>query len=1055
MSNTAGKCTCGLFWARLGDVPDHSERKLATVLFADLVDSTAAAGEQDPERTRARLERFYDAMSAEIEAAGGTVEKFAGDAVMAAFGAPEALEDHAERALHTALAMQRRLEAVFAGELSLRIGVNTGEVVAGRPREGSSFVSGDAVNVAARLEQAAEPGEILAGERTVSAVRGAFEFGEPRTAEAKGKADGVACRPLVRALSLMRTRGVGGLARAFVGREEQLDLLQTAYHRAVQGSHPVLVTILGDPGVGKTRLVRELWEQLAAEDPEPLRRTGRCLAYGQGITYWPLGEVLKEHLGILESDSPDTVRGRLDTREILGLTLGLDVVGDLHPLAARDRLHAAWISLLSELTAERPLVMLIEDVHWAEQPLLDLIEQLGRDVAGPLVLLATARPDFEAGRTRWSGRVDTETIWLEPLPADAAGTLVDSLLTTELPQAVRELIVERAEGNPFFVEEVLESLIDAGLLELEDGVWRANDLPPGFEIPDSVQAVLAARIDLLAEGEKAALQAAAVIGRVFWTGPVYELVGHLSPDLHLLETRDFVRQRSGSSLAGEVEYAFKHTLTREVAYGSLTKARRAQLHTQFADWLERLGEGRDEHAPLLAHHYAEAVKPEDVDVAWPDGGTELERVQAKAVQWLRRAADVAISRYEIDDGIALLERAVALEPVRAEQALIWRRIGGAYALKFDSDAFVHAMQRSVELTDDERERAETYADLAFQTASRSGMFQTQPARELSKEWSALAIAGAPAGSSAHVRALVSQGLWGDNEIALEANTLAERLGDPELRSYAWDARGSAEFRKGEFEAARNSEMRRFDFRGDLTDPDHIHDMYISAIPPTVAVGRIQEARRLAAENDELVARLTPHHRVHGIACIMEVEELAGNWERISELQARIEQTVAENRHTPCVRNARSLLVCSAAAEILGDPNRSRELEAGADELRARDLGMAFGGPGLRLALARQDFATLEELLAGKDWYSRQTWFLLPGAAARLDALAVLGDEAAIDAEGLPAGDGYLLPFRLRALGLAGNDDRLIAQADARFRALHLDWHAAQTEALARLRAAFG
>ena len=471
-----------------------------------------------------------------------------------------------------------------------------------------------------------------------------------------------------------------------------------------------------------------------------------------------------------------------------------------------------------------------------------------------------------------------------------------------------------------------------------------------------------------------------MIGRVFWTGPVYELVGNLSPDLHLLETRDFIRQRSGSSLAGEVEYAFKHTLTREVAYGSLTKARRAQLHTQFADWLERLGEGRDEHAPLLAHHYAEAVKPEDVDVAWPDGGPELERVQAKAVQWLGRAADVAISRYEIDDGIVLLERAAALEPVRLQQALIWRRIGGAYALKFDSDAFVEAMQRSLELTDDERERAETYAELAFQTVSRSGMFQTQPARELSEKWSELAIAGAPAGSSAHVRALVAQGLWGDNEIALEASTLAEQLGDPELRSYAWDARSSAEFRKGEFEAARNSAMRRFDFLGDLTDPDHIHDMYISAIPSTVAVGRIQEARRLAAENDELVARLTPHHRVHGVACVMEVEELAGNWERIRELEPRIEQTVAENRATPCVRNARSLLVCSAAAEILGDPNRSRDLEAGADELQASGPGMAFGGPRLRLALARQDFATLEELLAGKDWYSRQTWFLLPGAA---------------------------------------------------------------------------
>ena len=1042
----------GQTWA----VPDHSERKLATVLFADLVDSTAAAGDQDPERTRARLERFYDAMSTEIEGAGGTVEKFAGDAVMAAFGAPEALEDHAERALHTALAMQRRLAAAFGGELSLRIGVNTGEVVAGRPREGSSFVSGDAVNIAARLEQAAEPGEILAGERTVSAVRGAFEFGESKTVEAKGKAGGVACRPLVRSLSLMRTRGVGGLARAFVGRDEQLGLLEAAYHRAVERSQPVLVTILGEAGVGKTRLVRELWEQLAVEEPGPLRRTGRCLAYGQGITYWPLGEVLKEHLGILESDSPDTVRRRLDEREILGLTLGLDVVGDLHPLAAQDRLHAAWIAFFSELTAERPLVLLIEDAHWAEQPLLDLIERIGRDATGPLLLLTTARPDFVAGRTGWGSRVDSETIWLEPLPADAAGSLVDSLLAGELPGRVRELIVERAEGNPFFVEEVLESLIDAGVLERENGGWHARELPAGFEIPDSVQAVLAARIDLLPEAEKVALQAAAVIGRVFWTGPVYELVAGLAPDLHLLETRDFIRQRPGSSLAGEVEYAFKHTLTREVAYGSLTKARRAQLHLQFAEWLERLGEGRDEHAPLLAHHYAEAVKPEDVDVTWPDGGPELDRAQAKAVQWLRRAAAVAISRYEIDDGIVLLEQAIVLEHNRPESARIWREIGRACALKFDSDAFVKAMQRSLELTDEPRERAETYANLAFQASGRSGMWRTRVVPELVEEWSSLALAEAEVGGPTYVRALIARAMWGLGENAgPEASALADRLGDPELRSFAWDALGISAFNRGDYETAHTWEIRRFDLLGEVTDPDLIHDMHISVIPTIVAVGRIPEARRFAAENDDLVARLTPHHRVHGIACVTEVEELAGNWEGIRELEPRIELTVTENLATPCIRNPRSLLVCAAAAEILGDPDRSRALEAAADELAATRLGVALGGPRIRLALARADMDALRSLLGEGDWYSRQTWFVLPGAAARLDALAVIGSEQTIGSDDMPAANGYLEPFMLRALGIVRGDDGLLSQADERFRALGLDWHADQTDSLVRLRTEAG
>jgi class 3 adenylate cyclase/tetratricopeptide (TPR) repeat protein len=1037
-------------------VPDHSERKLATVLFADLVDSTAAAGEQDPERTRARLERFYDAMSTEIEGAGGTVEKFAGDAVMAAFGAPEALEDHAERALHTALAMQRRLDAVFAGELSLRIGVNTGEVVAGRPREGSSFVSGDAVNIAARLEQAAEPGEILAGERTVSAVRGAFEFGEPKTVEAKGKADGVACRRLVRSLSLMRTRGVGGLARAFVGRDEQLDSLQAAYRRAVEGAHPVLVTIVGDPGVGKTRLVRELWERLADEAPEPLRRTGRCVAYGQGITYWPLGEVLKEHLGILESDSPDAVRHQLNDREILGLTLGLDVVGDLHPLAAQDRLHAAWIAFLSELTAERPLVLLIEDVHWAEQPLLDLIERIGRDTAGPLLLLTTARPDFVAGRTGWGSRVDSETIWLEPLAADAAGSLVDSLLASELPGPVRELIVERAEGNPFFVEEVLESLIDAGVLERANGGWHARELPSGFEIPDSVQAVLAARIDLLAEAEKAALQAAAVIGRVFWTSPVYELVEGLAPDLHLLETRDFIRQRAGSSIAGEVEYAFKHALTREVAYGSLTKARRAQLHTRFADWLERLGEGRDEHAPLLAHHYAEAVRPEDVDVAWPDGGPELERLRAKAVQWLDRAAEAAMSRYELDDAIELLQRALALTSERRETARLWRRTGRANALKYDGNAFMESMQKALDLADDPIERAETYAELAFQSATRSGMWRSRPEHHAMEDWTSKALADVKHGSAAHVKALLSRVYWGlpdADESTVLATELAERLGDVQLRSSAWDGRGWTAFRHFDFVGAHDWETRRFAFIDQLADPDLVHDMYLSTIPTAVAIGKTNEARRLAAENEVLVARLTPHHRLHGVACRLEIEELAGQWDAIAALEQRTEQVVEDNRDTPCVRNARSLMLCALASELLGRHDRSVELEAHADELQNEDYGAILATPRARLGLARGELDQLYELLRDEHWLQRQTWFSLPAGAARLDALAVVGAAAdvVVAAARLGTPKSYLEPFALRAVGIVQEDEKLLARADERFRAFQLDWHADQTDGLIRFR----
>ena len=257
-------------------------------------------------------------MRAEIELTGGTVEKFVGDAVMAVFGAPAALEDHAERALHAALAMQERMHELFAGALELRVGVNTGDVVVGAPREGGSFVTGDAVNVADRLEKAAEPGEVLAGERTVAAAAGAFAFTAPRTIEAKGKSGGVVAYGVERALRTMRPRGVSGLRRVFVGRDNELELLRATYRRAAAQSDPHLVTIVGEPGVGKSRLVRELWDALATEEPAPASRTGRCLAYGAGITYWPLGEMVREHFALREGAPTDEVsrapRGSRDPR---------------------------------------------------------------------------------------------------------------------------------------------------------------------------------------------------------------------------------------------------------------------------------------------------------------------------------------------------------------------------------------------------------------------------------------------------------------------------------------------------------------------------------------------------------------------------------------------------------------------------------------------------------------------------------------------------------------------------------------------------------------------
>jgi class 3 adenylate cyclase len=1032
------------------------ERKLATVLFADLVGSTALAAAEDPERTRATLDRFYEAMSAEIELAGGTVEKFAGDAVMAAFGAPAAHEDHAERALHAALSMRRRLAELFDDELQLRIGVNTGEVVVGRPREGSSFVSGDPVNVAARLEQAAGAGEILVGDRTAAATRGAFDFGEPRVVDARGKPGGVSCRTLLGALTLMRPRGVSGLRQAFVGRDAELELLRATYRRAAERGEPHLVTVVGDAGVGKTRLLRELWAWLAGQSPQPLLRTGRCLAYGQ-VTYWALGEVLKEHLGLLESDPPETARSRLGNREILGLALGLDVARDLHPLTVRDRLQQAWAEFLEELAAERPAVVLVEDLHWAEEPLLDLLERVIRDVRGPLLILGTGRPELLDNRPAWgAGRRNASLLWLDALTDADSSRMLEELLAIELPERLRTAIVSRAEGNPFFVEELLGSLIDQGFVVREDGRWTLGDLPDDFTVPDSVQAILAARIDLLGPAEKAGLQAASVLGRVFWLGPVRELAQGVDPDFDVLEDRDFIRRRSGSSMAGEAEYAFKHALTREIAYASVTKARRARLHARAAEWLERFGSGRDDLVPILAHHFAAAARREDADLAWAGAEEQLGELRGRAVAWLRRAADLATRRYALDEALTLLHRALELEQSPAGQAELWHAIGYTHALKFDGEPFWSAMQKAIELCDDEMLKGEMYSDLALQTAARVGMWRRLPEQELVDGWIDRALEVADEGSSLHVKAVLARAMWHRPEpavaraAAVEATTLAERLGDPELRSTARTCRVLAALGAREYEEAATWAERGFELVEELRDPDLVADVYAAGGLAAAALGRFREAQRLVALHDDVTRTLTSHHRVHGVALLLEVEELMADWRRIRELEAETTTAIEANLDTPCVRNSRSLLVCAAAAAAEGEQEHARRLEERADQLMLQRHGRGLDGPRLRLALVRDDRDALAELVdPSRPLVGATTFFTLSAVAGRLEALAVLGERAAVEEEAPPLlrRRTYLEPFALRALGQVREDEELIRQALARFEAMQLGWHAERTRLL--------
>jgi class 3 adenylate cyclase len=1029
-------------------VSTGEERKLVTVLFADLVGSTAYAGDRDPERVRVQLERFYAAMREEIELTGGTVEKFAGDAVMAVYGAPAALEDHAERALHAALAMQERLAALFEGELEMRIGVNTGEVVVGSPREGGSFVTGDVVNVCDRLQKAAVPGGVLAGERTAAAAAGAFELGEPRTVEAKGKDGGVTGVPVLGAIRLVRPRGVGGLRRVFVGRDSELELLRATYRRAVASSELHLVTVVGEPGVGKTRLVRELGQALEVEQHAPVVRTGRCLPYGDGIAYWALGEIVREHLGLREGAPEADVVRALGGRVILGLTLGLDVARELHPLEAKDRLHAAIVEFVQELAAGSPTVLVIEDIHWAEPDLLDLLDRLAAGVRAPVVVLATARPELLEHRPTWgTGRRNATMLWLDPLRETDAARMLDELLAAALPDELRLAVVERAEGNPFFLEELVGDLVDRGALVQSGDGWTSGTADPDLTIPDTVHSVLAARIDRLPPVEKEGLQAAAVVGRAFWRPPVLRLTSGEEPDFGLLEERDLIVVQRRSD-ADDGEFAFKHALTREVAYGSIPKARRGRLHAALADWLEE-GGGHDERAASLAHHYSQAANPEDADLVWAGDDAELERIRGRAVHWLARAGELAKRRSEFDESVDLLSRAVALSDDEHARALLWREIGLANALRFDGDAFWSAMRNALEGPLDDAERADVYSVLAFQTSNRSGMWGVQTVPEFVEQWAAHALELAEPESAARARALIARAnidpVAHADEVDL-TGALAEQSGDLVLRSFALQVQATVAQLEGRYEEAVSIAERRLALVPEIDDPDHLLDVYEAVNPVFSMVGRLDEVREFAALHERAGEPLSPHHRVHSFALLCEVEDAAGGWEEISARADDIVAAVEGNLETPCTRNARSLLITAVA--LLATGREAPELEVRAQELAQRGwTSGALASPGIRLGLLRGDRAEVQR------WLDADVFRMFvygPGVmTARLDALAALRENAQTEdtaaAYALPG--LFLEPFALRSLGIVRGDDELLARADRLFAERGLDWHRSQTERL--------
>ena len=593
-------------------------------MFTDVTGSTSLGERLDPESLRKVMSRYFDAMRDVIERHGGTVEKFIGDAVMAVFGIPQVHEDDALRAVRAAFEMRGaldRLNAELRSERGVtivtRTGVHTGEVVASEdPVARERLVTGDTVNVAARLEQASEPGETLIGSSTYQLVRDAVDAEPVEPLALKGKSEPV---PAYRLLSVRS--GAPGRERhldsQMVGRERQLRMLAEAFEAVRSDRSCHLFTVLGSPGVGKSRLIQEFLG-LIREQGSIYR--GRCLSYGDGITFWPVAEIVYQATGIAEDDAPAVAAERLratlagtDDAEALADRIG-QLLGLSEASPSIDETFWAIRKLFETLAAERPVVIVIDDIHWAEPTLIDLIEHiadLSRDA--PLLLLCMARPELLDVRPNWGGgMMNATSILLEPLSGEECDVLLANLLgAAELPAVVRDRIMDAAEGNPLFVEEMLGMLIDDGLLEQEGGRWVASGDLATVTVPPTIHALLAARLDRLAAEERSVIERGSVEGKIFHMGGVAELSAEsaraqVRPNLIALVRKELIRPER-STMPGDDAFRFRHLLLRDAAYESMPKETRADLHERFAAWLEtRPGDHLAEYEAIVAYHLEQA-----------------------------------------------------------------------------------------------------------------------------------------------------------------------------------------------------------------------------------------------------------------------------------------------------------------------------------------------------------------------------------------------------------------------------------------------------------------
>ena len=689
--NPAGARFCNACGERLVvAAPAEEVRKTVTVVFCDVTGSTALGERLDPEALRRVMSRYFASMTEEIERHGGTVEKFIGDAVMAVFGIPTTHEDDALRAVRAAAGMQdalkllnKELERDQGAALSCRIGVHTGEVVAGDASLRQAMVTGDAVNVAARLEQGARPGEILISDATLRLVRDAVVVEEVDPLEAKGKTEPVPANRLVGV-----NEGAAGVARRLdspmIGRVRPLDQLMRAFDEIEADRVCHLFTVLGSAGVGKSRLIQEAIDRIG--DRATVVR-GRCISYGEGITYWPLVEIVRSALGPGGDEQPD-LRSAI-TRVLLPDPAAEAIAARVAQLVGTTSdvsipaEEIAWAirRFFEVLAAERSLIVVVDDLHWAEPGLLDLLDHvadLSRDAA--ILLVCMARPELLDQRADWGGgKLHATTAALEPLSERESALLIENLLGPDaLDTSSRARILSAAEGNPLFVEETIAMLVDEGSLRSEDGRWIAAEDLERVAVPPTIQALLDARLDRLGDADRATLGRASVIGQVFYVGavaalsPQAERVGVIGR-MQQLVRRDLIRP-DRSDVVGEDAFRFRHGMIRDAAYAMLPKEVRADLHERLADWLEGLPGGVD--IDEFVGYHLERAHALRLELGPPDARTTW--LGERAASFLSVSATNATARADLRAAENLFGRAAALRG-SDDIARAWDLIGLGWA----------------------------------------------------------------------------------------------------------------------------------------------------------------------------------------------------------------------------------------------------------------------------------------------------------------------------------------------------------------------------------------